>query len=238
MRAFFLAGTVLLGLVPAAALAADSTTPPTATPNPDPSDWTGFYIGGQGGFAAGRSSWTAHATDRPEPAQAGALNFYEPFNPWTGTGSYFIGLQGGYNLMLPSRLVVGVETDVVAPSMIGGDERVTTRLLGPTLYDEEMLIAGTVRGRVGYAFGNWLPYVTGGFAWTFDRVAFNDTASTTIGRVVRPATFDQQLLWRLGWTVGAGYGSSIAGKQMILQRDQVIEKIRPRPAVGNEAARP
>ena len=56
--------------------------------------------------------------------------------------------------------------------------------------DEEMLIAGTVRGRVGYAFGNWLPYATGGFAWIFDRVAFNDTEGTIIGRVVRPATFD------------------------------------------------
>jgi hypothetical protein len=44
-------------------------------------------------------------------------------------------------------------------------------------------------------------HATGGFAWTFDRVAFNDTASTIGGRVVRPATFDQQLLWRLGWTV-------------------------------------
>jgi high affinity Mn2+ porin len=210
VRALCLAGIVLLGLVPAAAHAADRPAPAVAASSSNPPDWTGFYVGGQAGFAGGRSSWAASAglrpvTDRPEPPLKGALNFYEPFNPWTGTGSYFMGLQGGYNLMLPSRLVMGIETDVIAPSAIGGDERVRTRVLGPALYDEEMLIAGTVRGRIGYAFGNWLPYVTGGFAWTFDRVAFNDTESTiAASRLLRPATFDHQLLWRLGWTIGAG----------------------------------
>jgi high affinity Mn2+ porin len=204
VRALCLAGTVLFGLLPAAAHAADRT-PPTATPSPNTPDWTGIYVGGQAGFAGGRSSWGANDTGRPEPFQGGAINFYEPFNPWTGTGSYFIGLQGGYNLMLPSRLVLGVETDVIAPSVIGGDERIRTRALGPALYDEEMLVSGTVRGRLGYAFGNWLPYLTGGFAWTFDRVAFNDITETAISsRLLRPATFDQQLLWRLGWTIGAG----------------------------------
>ena len=204
MRALCLAGTVLFGLLPAAAHAADRM-PPTATPSPNTPDWTGIYVGGQAGFAGGRSSWGANGTGRPEPFQGGAINFYEPFNPWTGTGSYFIGLQGGYNLMLPSRLVLGVETDVIAPSVIGGDERIRTRALGPALYDEEMLVSGTVRGRLGYAFGNWLPYLTGGFAWTFDRVAFNDITETAISsRLLRPATFDHQLLWRLGWTIGAG----------------------------------
>ena len=151
--------------------------PAVVAPSPNTLDWTGIYVGGQAGFAGGRSSWSANATNRLEPSQAGALNFYQPFNPWTGTGSYFMGLQGGYNLMLPSRLVLGFEADVIAPSVIGGDERVKLRTLGPALYDEEMLIAGTVRGRIGYAWGNLLPYVTGGFAWTFDRVAFNDTES-------------------------------------------------------------
>jgi high affinity Mn2+ porin len=195
---------MLLGFGPAAVHAADRPAPAVAVPSPDTLDWTGIYVGGQAGFAGGRSSWSANATNRAEPPQAGALNFYQPLNPWTGTGSYFMGLQGGYNLMLPSRLVLGFEADVIAPSVVGGDERVRLRTIGPALYDEEMLIAGTVRGRLGYAWGNLLPYVTGGFAWTFDRVAFNDTEPEVVGRVVRPATFDHQLLWRLGWTIGAG----------------------------------
>ena len=33
-----------------------------------------------------------------------------------GTGSYFIGLQGGYNYVFPSRLMLGVEADVSAPN--------------------------------------------------------------------------------------------------------------------------
>jgi high affinity Mn2+ porin len=195
---------MLLGLGPAAVQAADRPIPPVAAPSPNALDWTGIYVGGQTGFAGGRSNWTANGTNRPEPPLSGALNFYQPLNPWTANGSYFMGLQGGYNLMLPSRLVLGFEADVIAPSVIGGDERVRIRALGPALYNEEMLIAGTMRGRIGYAWGNLLPYVTGGFAWTFDRVAFNDTENEIVGRVVRPATFDHQLLWRLGWTIGAG----------------------------------
>ena len=43
-----------------------------------------------------------------------------------GTGSYFVGLQGGYNFMLPSRLVVGIEADALFPNLVAGAQDIRT----------------------------------------------------------------------------------------------------------------
>jgi high affinity Mn2+ porin len=40
-----------------------------------------------------------------------------------------------------------------------------------------VLSSGTVRGRVGYAPGNWLFYATGGFAWTYDQRSLTQTST-------------------------------------------------------------
>jgi high affinity Mn2+ porin len=183
---------------------AELALPAKAVARADTFDWTGFYLGGHVGYAWGRSDWAARATGVAQSPLAGALNLYQPPDAWTGTGSYFGGLQAGYNLMLPSRLVVGAEVDVLFPNSIVGDQRVTTASVGPVVYDERVLIGGTVRGRIGYAFGNWLPYATGGFAWTFDRPAFSELDAARSERTLEGATLDRQLLWRYGWTIGAG----------------------------------
>jgi len=58
-----------------------------------------------------------------------------------------------------------------------------------------MLYFGSLRGRVGYAPGNWLIYATGGFAWTYDQLMLTQLAS---------GIPDSPLLRRLGWAAGAG----------------------------------
>ena len=50
--------------------------------------------------------------------------------------------------------------------------------LGPESYSETVLHSGTVRGRIGYAPGNWLIYATGGFAWTYDQLTLTQLATT------------------------------------------------------------
>ena len=67
-----------------------------------------------------------------------------------------------------------------------------------------MLIAGTVRGRLGYALATGCPTSTGGFAWTFDRVAFNDTGSTTHRSCRAPRNVRAPTALAVGWTIGAG----------------------------------
>src|SRR5258708_39616358 len=74
-------------------------------------DWNGWYVGAHGGVIKGASTWTA----RPgagAPDLNGSFNL--PFNLdfMAGTGSFFIGLQTGYDFVFPSRLMLGVEADV------------------------------------------------------------------------------------------------------------------------------
>src|ERR1700739_4414876 len=76
--------------------------PPAATSAAD--DWTGFYAGGHFGYAWGNSNWTT-------PGISGSLDLAQPIDAFSETGSFFAGVQAGYNYMLPNRFVVGVEAD-------------------------------------------------------------------------------------------------------------------------------
>jgi high affinity Mn2+ porin len=172
--------------------------PPLAASN---FDWNGFYVGGHMGYAWGRSGWTGETPDTP--LLGGSLGFYEPWNGWTGAGSYFAGLQAGYNTILPSRLMLGGEVDTSFPSTIGGAQPIETATLGTATYGEGVLSSGTVRGRIGYAFDNWLPYVTGGFAWTFNEAVVL-SPGTPITDLDDFFPLEHRLFWRLGWTIGAG----------------------------------
>ena len=66
------------------------------------SGWTGFYLGAHLGYAFGISDFTATGAAGAAhfPAQLDLFNGYDAFK---GTGSYFLGLEAGYNQMLPSR---------------------------------------------------------------------------------------------------------------------------------------
>src|SRR5437660_4273271 len=115
VREALLAGVVVLAFAGGLARAADDAMPvkaPTALPF---FDWTGFYVGGHFGYAGGRSNWTADTVAGPGPGASGSLDLFVPFDPFTEAGSYFAGLQVGYNRMLPNRVVLGAEADVSFP---------------------------------------------------------------------------------------------------------------------------
>jgi high affinity Mn2+ porin len=159
-------------------------------------NWNGFYAGGHMGLAWGQSNWTGG------PGVSGSTSLFQPINSFDEGGSFFFGLQGGYNYVLPNRVLLGAEVDISAPSFqtltgisIGGDSNFASPTLGAVNYNETVLSSGTVRGRIGYAPGNWLFYATGGFAWTYDQQTFTQFST---GNSVSP------LLWRLGRTAGAG----------------------------------
>jgi high affinity Mn2+ porin len=166
--------------------------------NPPPVDqWTGFYVGAHMGYAWGRSNWS-QAPD----LLSDSFSLSKPIDMFQNTGSYFEGIQLGYDYMLPNRVVLGVIVDASFPSFqdanglsIGGMSFLTSSSLGPQTFSETMLMSGTVRGRVGYAPGNWLFYATGGFAWTR-----NQSAVTPLGG----DSTDSPLVSRFGWAAGAG----------------------------------
>ncbi len=171
---------------------------PLTLPNaPAVYDWTGLYGGGHLGYAWGHSDWaTVQGT-------SGSLNLAQPINSFYESGSFFAGIQSGYNHMFPNRLIAGAEVDTSFPSWpnlsgitIGGIQTFISPTFGTALsYSETVLSSGTVRGRIGYAPRNWLFYVTGGFAWTYNQ--------QTLTQLVSGAT-ETPSLWRLGWAAGAG----------------------------------
>lgn len=138
-----------------------------------PYHFAGFYAGGHFGYADAEAEFDLGG------------------NSISGDG-LMGGLQAGYNV-LNGNLIWGVEIDIsgmnAEPS---GTCAFNTALdceinLGPT---------GTVRGRLGFASGNWLLYVTGGAAATH----YELDSEFKIGG----ATVDDANGGVFGWTVGAG----------------------------------
>lgn len=103
-------------------------------------NWSGFYLGVNGGGGWGHSTWDARGVS---------------INPSGG----LVGGTAGYNWQLGSA-VLGVEGDIDWANLKGTGTS-TLCPAGCTTSDNWL---STVRGRAGYAFGTVLPYVTGGLA--------------------------------------------------------------------------
>ncbi len=147
-------------------------------------DWSGFYVGGHVGYGGGDFG----SGTNPLPLQG-------IFFPHSITG-LIGGFQAGYNLQLPNNWVLGVEADISSPSPLDRPKIV------PAPFNTTFDYFGTARGRVGYAFGTWLPYVTGGLAWGRTHVDLNDADGDIIGMKAR---------MHLGWVAGAGLEFALGG---------------------------
>jgi high affinity Mn2+ porin len=172
--------------------------------------WTGFYIGGHFGYATGDTNWNATEAGAAVPTLNGAFSLFNSYDAFKGTGSYFVGLQAGYNYMLPSRYVIGFEADASAPNTIAGTQTISSALIGQASYNDTVLDFGTARARVGYAFDHWMVYGTGGVAWTYDKLTRTQLAGTPVGGTAVVGSTEAALLWRWGWAAGAGVELPIA----------------------------
>ena len=210
MRRLAAVGTCVLTLAAAQDARADGLTAPKAGAISyylGPAyNWNGFYAGGQLGYAWGTSNWTASSPGAPNVS--GSLNLAQPIDIFAESGSFFAGLQAGYNYLLLNRIVVGGEVDATFPTFpngagisTGGTSNLTSPTLGAETFSETVLASGTVRGRIGYAPGSWLFYATGGFAWTYDQLSVTQLST---GASASP------FLWRLGYAAGAGVEAPVA----------------------------
>ncbi|HLH97230.1 MAG TPA: carbohydrate porin [Xanthobacteraceae bacterium] len=185
---------VLASVGGAAAADLNFKAPPRSAPSAY--DWTGFYAGGHLGLAWGTSDWTS-------PPNSGSVNMWQGLDIFKESGSFFGGIQVGYDKMLPNRVVLGAVADWSFPPFpdpasgltIGGISTLISPKNGLETYSESMLHFGTVRARLGYSPGNWLLYATGGFAFAYDQLTLTQVSS---------GTADMPFLWRLGWAAGAG----------------------------------
>jgi high affinity Mn2+ porin len=210
------AAAYCLGVALAAALgnavqAADpSGRSPSAAPAkvPDGGDWTGLYVGGHIGYATAHSDWSA---TQPGGASdlSGSLDFFRAFDLFKGSGSYLGGFQAGYAYMLASGVVLGAEADVSFPNSLDAAENLWSPAIRAVDYSDAVKMSGTARGRVGYDFGHWLSYATGGLAWTYDQFSRTQQVDSPNGSV--PAgTVESSFQRRFGWTVGAGIEAPVA----------------------------
>ena len=126
-----------------AAQAADLTQPSYKAPAyvaPAYANWSGFYIGLNGGYGWGKSEWDVPAVS-PDPKGAlygGTLGYNFQ------TGTWVWGLEGDFD-----------------GTSIKGDAS-----CGATTCTTKLPWLATGRLRLGYAgWSNWLPYITGGGAY-------------------------------------------------------------------------
>jgi len=169
-----------LALSGVAAQAADMPTKAAPVPYVDlPFTWSGFYVGINGGYGFGRSRWS-------DPTAGADSDHFR-------IDGALAGGQLGYNWQF-GNIVLGIETDADWANLTGsGGGGVCAADGGGTCQTRQDWF-GTTRGRIGYAFGRWLPYVTGGAAYgDIKALQSNGTSTAT----------------NLGWTAGAGVEYSI-----------------------------
>ena len=180
MKKLLLAGAAIIALGSASASAADiqrrqmPAKAPAYLP-PPPYNWTGFYVGINGGGGWGRSDFSA-------PFSTGSFN----------TSGGLVGGTLGYNWQM-GQAVFGLEGDVDWSNIRGS----AACGGGVTVCETRNDWLGTFRGRVGYAFDRFLPYVTGGLAVGDIKTSIAGLGSTNDTKA--------------GWTVGGGIEAAIAG---------------------------
>jgi len=142
-----------------------------------PFSWTGFYIGINGGYGWGKTNWSNVFGSSGDFNVKGAL----------------VGGTFGYNLQT-GAWVWGLEADLDA-SWIKGSA--TNAFCGAVGCETRNRWLATGRGRIGYAWDRFLPYVTGG-------VAFGNS------KISAPAGVSSNKT-NVGWTAGAGLEYAFLG---------------------------
>jgi outer membrane immunogenic protein len=186
----FVAGLFLFGALSAPVGAARASDLPSATqasvfepPPPAEFSWTGFYLGIHAGGGVDHFAF-------PFGILTPGGGFFEGTNGITARGPVG-GLQAGFNYDLPFfHIVAGIEIDNSA-SGIRGQTTVNGTLVSggapaTSIFGSKFEDFGTARIRLGYAWGRFMPYLTGGFTYgtieTFYSVAtpgfFNAGSST------------------------------------------------------------
>jgi len=186
-----LGGIAISALLTAPALAADLRMPVKAPPAPVVAvyNWSGCYIGAEGGWARARSD----LINTVDTTLFGDLTPGQGFRVTDngGTAGGFIGCN-----FQTGQFVFGIEG---MGSWLGVKTSFLNNAFGARddVFEVKSNWLASVTGRVGIAFNNWLPYIKGGFAASGWRVSVSDTVGPFLG-----AGSDKNT--HTGWTVGAG----------------------------------
>jgi len=199
-----LLGATLAAAIVGPAMAADLPIKVNKAPPPPPippATWSGFYLGGHGGCGWSQTNVGDFVTHDQVQGVPNVDVYSKP--PADGKGC-FGGGQIGFNYQYPNQVVLGIEADVSAGKVHGSSAVTELETPPPTEvvpFGSKLTNFETVRGRIGYASGPWLPYFTGGWAWGRNQVTqFPDIVDLANSTGVVNA--DKQT--HTGWTVGGG----------------------------------
>jgi outer membrane immunogenic protein len=193
MKRILIAGALAL-CAAGQALAADlpQAMPPPRAPAvyvpPPVYNWGGVYLGLNGGYGFGNSTWT----DPNNPSGEGSTGSF-------GTGGGLIGGTVGFNYQV-NQFVLGAEADIDWSDINGSVEPnfcnlfVSATALA-TRCETKNNWLGTVRARAGFAVDRVLFYGTAG-------LAFGDVEAGLKGGSVGSVTYQSNT--QIGWTAGAG----------------------------------
>jgi outer membrane immunogenic protein len=221
----------VLAISAAGALAADLGTPVYKAPIAAPIavyDWTGFYVGLNGGYSWGKSSNTYNVT---LPATIASQS--QSMNGWVFGG------QAGYNWQFSRNWVFGLEGDINATGQDGTAAlapfttvttvvppvgalalpTTTTTTTTAASFEERLPWLATVRGRLGVQpLDGVLLYATGGLAVgnVKSTATVTTTTTTTLSFGTPPAPTaagfsSSSSTTKAGWTIGTGIEGSIGG---------------------------
>jgi len=198
------------------ALAADLRPPPPPLPPLPVFSWTGLYVGGQLGYARGKDPGTVYSTF------SGLIETLDP-TVFTSTQSQLSpsgaigGAHIGYNWQI-NQFVLGVEANVDAMNY-HAQQNIFSVASFPDgssdigLFNNQIrsTIQGAFRGRVGWAWNNWLFYGTGGVAFTDATTQYRtggdysfSTLFPNFPLAALPIGFDSRTRELVGWTAGGG----------------------------------
>jgi outer membrane immunogenic protein len=192
----FLIATAALASVAVVAPAFAADMPVKAPPLVVPAlyNWSGIYIGVEGGVVLGqRTKWFENGGDNPGEDVGHPLH------------GGFIGGEAGINWQVPgNRWVFGIEGDgnwsEFEEALSCGEAPFTGEVSDVlNMCGSRISSFGTLRGRIGYAFGprgDFLVFVTGGGVWA--------RQSARVGNTTTPFITVEEWKNTWGWTIGGG----------------------------------
>jgi outer membrane immunogenic protein len=175
--------------------------------------WTGPYAGVQFGAGWGQTNFI----DRG-PIQSIAPEGV-PLGLNSGGGA-LIGVQGGYNVQFANNWVIGFNGSYSWMNLngFGVDPYFEGKFGRPITFGTRTDTLGSVTGRVGYAWNNFLIYGSGGFAWAHNSYNFHNLGNlgnTTCllgcdasgGATHMGSAFGVGFEWRFNnnWSAGVDY---------------------------------
>ncbi len=197
-------------------------------------DWSGVYVGGHGGYSTTSFNFgSAGQTDIAHILRTSAIeneyhvSTWNTLRPGRGHDVSFGGFAG-YNIQLEDA-VFGIELDYTSANQKSRSEDSLTRNVTTSdnyFYDAFVHTAaratledyGTIRARAGYAYGQFLPFVTGGVAYgralvgdtvNVTTAQYTDSTRNTLIAVLNQSSGGLKEKFALGGAIGTGVDISI-----------------------------